>query len=72
MKYNKRHKNLNPKFNAQNVKPPKTHKAAKAPNIMNKTNTVQSGVNPKLKPPKGPCPKGGEKCYCHPKTVPNH
>jgi hypothetical protein len=67
-----RNERLNPQFNRKHVQPLKPHKAAQAPNIMNRTNTAKNGVNPKLKPLKGPCPKGGEVCHCHPKTIVKH
>ena len=70
---NERNKALNPKFNSKHVKPMKVKKAAQAPNIMNRTNKTQTkGLNPRIHPPKGPCPKGGEVCNCHPKLVPKH
>ena len=69
MNKNERGKSLNPKFNSEHVKPLKMHKAAKAPNIINKTNTVHNGVNPRLKPPKGVCPTGASVCYCNPKMT---
>ena len=53
-----RNERLNPQFNRKH--------------IMNRTNTAKNGVNPKLKPLKGPCPKGGDVCHCHPKTIVKH
>lgn len=69
---NERNKALNPKFNAKHVTPLKVEKAAQSPNIVNRTNIAKSGVNPKHKILKGPCPKGGDICHCHPKLVPKH
>jgi len=63
---NERGKPLKITFNKNHVKPFKMHKAAKSPNILNKTLMPSHGVNPKLKPKKL-CPKGGDVCYCNPK-----
>ncbi len=66
---NERGKCAKPKFNAQHVTPVKANKSAQLPNIVNRPKTSK-GPNPKMKPPKGPCPTGEPVCYCPPKLKP--
>ena len=62
---NARGKPLNPKFNAGHVTPLRVKKAASVPSVTPKAR----GLNPKLKPPRGPCPTGASVCKCNPKMV---
>ena len=66
---NARNKLYKPAHNAKKVKPLKQEKSAKAPDVVNKTSSVKSGVNIKLKPDKKPCPTGASVCYCNPKMT---
>ena len=69
MQMNGRNKPLNPPFNSKHIQPLKMQKAAKSPNLLTPHSKPHKAVNPRLKPPKGLCPKGGDVCNCHPRTI---